>query len=443
MLRRRPSLSAIGQIPPDVPAREVLEAIKQIVEVREGRRGSDALDRSVTFRDLLNLALIKERHLPRSRSGEPGKIEALAAQADLEAIHSEIRAGAALLRRNVLINGDFNIWQAGTSWTGVTSLQYAADMWLFFQGGTPGLTSAFTVERSTDVPTQAQAGRKLNYSLAVTCTTADTTVSGSDNAIIDVRVEGYDYAPLFGREQTLQFWVKSNKVGTYCVAWLDSANTEHYIAEFTVDAADTWEKKTITISGVPSVGTWDFTNGRGLRLIFGLVAGPDQQASAGAWAAGAQFATANQVNFADAVNNYFRVTDVRLVAGADASNIYIPSFAEQIRLCERYYEKSYELETVPGTATLIGTDGQRAAGTNLVYVIKFKTEKRANPSMTFYNPSSGATGTWRNHNASTDETVGVTGGGTSPVNTRSATVTIGSGDDTNLINGHWVADARL
>lgn len=65
MLRRRPSLAAIPQIPPGIPGRDVLEAVKQILETREGRRGSDNLDRVVTYRDLVLLGLIAEGNVPK------------------------------------------------------------------------------------------------------------------------------------------------------------------------------------------------------------------------------------------------------------------------------------------------------------------------------------------------------------------------------------------
>ncbi|HEX7116254.1 MAG TPA: phage tail protein [Steroidobacter sp.] len=72
MLRRSPNLSAIGQIPSGIdPAlRDVLSALKQIVEVREGRRGTDMLDKGVTYRDLVRLGLIEEINVPRLRSNQ-------------------------------------------------------------------------------------------------------------------------------------------------------------------------------------------------------------------------------------------------------------------------------------------------------------------------------------------------------------------------------------
>lgn len=44
---------------PDPQARAVLNALKEIVEVREGRRGNP-LDRAVTMRDLVELGLVEK-----------------------------------------------------------------------------------------------------------------------------------------------------------------------------------------------------------------------------------------------------------------------------------------------------------------------------------------------------------------------------------------------
>ena len=53
---------AIPDLTPDIDydVRRVLEAIKDIIEVREGVRGPDRLDQAVTFRDLVALGLIGE-----------------------------------------------------------------------------------------------------------------------------------------------------------------------------------------------------------------------------------------------------------------------------------------------------------------------------------------------------------------------------------------------
>ncbi len=60
-----------------------------------------------------------------------------------------------LFRRNLIINGDFDLWQRGTTVTqaGNTNHQYLADR--FFIEGTAGYT--YTMEQNTDVPAGSAA----------------------------------------------------------------------------------------------------------------------------------------------------------------------------------------------------------------------------------------------------------------------------------------------
>lgn len=276
-----------------------------------------------------------------------------------------------LLKRNALINGDFNVWQAGTSWAGLTAGQRVADMAVLSLSA----QGTWTVERSTDVPTAAQAGRQLNYSLKMLCTTADAAApAATDYHGIALRVEGADYAPLYAQPQTISFWVKSNKIGTYAVSVRNDANRS-YVKSFTINTADTWERKDITVGSAPADGgTWNFTNGLGAELMISSAVGSSYQAvSDGAWENANKFGLAGTVNLADAVDNYINVADVRLVAGYDASDIYIPSFAEQLSACQRYYETGKDAMWSGNTP---------AASTAYYVKAEFASVKRVAPTVT-------------------------------------------------------------
>lgn len=56
----------LGRVPPNTEdeLRRLLQGLKEITEVREGHRGSDYLDKSVTYRDLVDLGLIAESQVP-------------------------------------------------------------------------------------------------------------------------------------------------------------------------------------------------------------------------------------------------------------------------------------------------------------------------------------------------------------------------------------------
>jgi hypothetical protein len=292
---------------------------------------------------------------------------------------------SSLRRKNAIINGDFPVWQRGTSFAGISSGTYAADRWVYNGSG----AFQHTLSRSTDVPTAAQAGRLFNFSLLADCSVADAAVAATDVLAIEQRVEGYNWLPLAQRPVTLSFWVKATKTGTYCVALTNSAGDRSYVAEYTVNATNSWEQKTITITASPSAGGWDYTTGIGVTVRFVLMAGSNYQTTPNLWNAGNFFATANQVNACDNTANDFRITRVQLEAGSVATEFEQRTFNEEFALCQRYYFKTFPTAQAPvqnaGVAgglsmTMVST----AANVNIVGR-PLPVEMRANPTVVTYN----------------------------------------------------------
>ena len=119
------------------------------------------------------------------------------------------------------------------------------------------------ITQSTDVP----ANSGFSNSLRVSVSTADTSIAAGDYAVLDQVIEGYNVVDLVGVPFTLSFWVKSSKTGIHCFKLGNINGDRSYIAEYTISAANTWEKKIITISvGIPADGTWNYTNGAGLSV---------------------------------------------------------------------------------------------------------------------------------------------------------------------------------
>jgi hypothetical protein len=104
---------------------------------------------------------------------------------------------------------------------------------------------------------------------------------------------------------------------------------------------------------------------------------------------------------------------------------------------ERFIEKSFDVDTNPGTATLLGAVNLSMASAGARYPLRFKRAKPTNPVMTYYNPNSGATGTWRDTTAGADDAV-------ASVNLGTQGVGVGiTGVDTNNVAGHYLANASL
>jgi len=279
---------------------------------------------------------------------------------------------AGVVGKNAIINGNFDIWQRGTSFAAIANTDYFADRWRVNHI----MAGAITASRAADSPTAAQAGIYTSYCISSAVTTADTSIAAADFFSIQQLIEGLNTASFgFGqagsRNVTLSFWVKGTKTGIHCVSIRNSATNRQYAAEYTIDSTNTWEYKTITIP-VDTTGTWLYDTGMGLAVSFVLAAGTNYHITANTWTASTAFtaATSNQVNALDNTSNIFKVALVQLEAGSVATEFEPRSVGQELALCERYYE--------------IG-DGNfwiyAASGNTPIWNMQFTTTKRAVPTI--------------------------------------------------------------
>ena len=290
------------------------------------------------------------------------------------------------INKNLIINGDFEIAQRGTSFPSISNGEYTLDRWAYFLSG----TSVHDISQDSDVPTIVQAGRVIPKYLLIGCTTAQASIGAGDFAVLEHRIEGYNYLNIAAKVFTISFWVKATKIGTYCIGLGNNLDDREYISEYTVNASDTWEFKTITVASPPITGGWNYETLIGLRVRFVLAAGSNFQDIANSWltTVGAKFATSNQVNACDNTANNFRLAGVQVEVGSIATEFEKISIQKQIELCQRYYEKSYNLPTVPGSAEVGGIVylrvGDPTSGVMTIYS-KYQTPKRALPIITLYD----------------------------------------------------------
>ena len=291
--------------------------------------------------------------------------------------------------RNLIINGGQQCWQRATATTTVTNSGYdTVDRFRFYVSG----GGAYTSTRSTDVP----SGQGFSFSNKLDVTTADTSLASSDYYAFRQRIEAQNCARLaYGTSGaqtiTLSFWVKSNKTGIYCISLYKFDNTNYtYVKEYTIDSADTWEKKELTITPTAgsttlitnSGGAIDVDNGIGLQLNFQLATG---SSSAGAtddtWVSAAGSATNNQVNWMDSTSNNFYITGVQLEVGDTATDFEHRSFDDELRRCKRYFEsKSFTTFIEMGYSN----------GTTSAHCILPYLEKRVAPTVTLPTAGQGS-----------------------------------------------------
>ncbi len=247
--------------------------------------------------------------------------------------------------KNLIINGDMQVWQRGTAATVATNSYATVDRYKF----TENTSGVFTSERSTDSPTGT------GYSVKVQCTTADTSMAAGDYAYFMHLIEAQNLQPLqYGTSSaktlTLSFWVKSNLTGTYTIALGKMDNTFYiFVHEYTISQANTWEKKTITIS--PTAGSTSFItsaagaidndNGTGLALYWWLCSGTDLNgATSNAWSSNTNhYTTTNIVNWFNSTSNNFYLAQAQLEIGDVANPVFEhEDYATTLRKCKRYYE---------------------------------------------------------------------------------------------------------
>ena len=282
--------------------------------------------------------------------------------------------------RNLIINGDMSIAQRGTSTSGVTGGGYYTVDRIRW---TVNASDTVTLSQSTDTP----SGQGFSNSFKVDVTTADTSIGADQYAFVEQSVEAQNcqylnYGTSSAKTLTLSFWVKSSKTGTYCIDIDKPDNTRYnYVAEYTIDSANTWEKKTIIIapdSNIQSAGgAIDNNNGEGFAVKFTLATGSNRQGTNETWNTSVVDGTSNQVNFLDSTANEFYITGIQLEAGTASDFEFLPVDVNLAR-CERYFETIAD-GSQDSVAKICNAS---VYATNAAYsAFQYRTVKRAAPSL--------------------------------------------------------------
>jgi hypothetical protein len=280
--------------------------------------------------------------------------------------------------RNLVINGDMQIAQRGTSTASITTDNYfTADRW-YFGASTMG---TWTQSVENDAPT----GSGFRKSLKVLCTAADASPAVGDNLILSQRLEGQNLQHIkkgtsAAEQLTVSFWVKSNVTGTYIVDFYDNDNTRQISKSYTISASGTWEYKTITIPA-DTTGAFDNDNALSLFVFFWLGAGTNFTSgtlNSSSWTSATNTNRAvGQVNVAAANSNYWQVTGVQLEVGDTATPFEFKSVEDELLECQRYYIKFDQGKGFMGGAG--GNSNNSTMGRN------FPVTMRATPTMSHQN----------------------------------------------------------
>lgn len=339
--------------------------------------------------------------------------------------------------KNRIINGDMRIDQrnAGASVTPTTtSVAFPVDRW----AAPVSQSSKFSVQQNAGAVTPPVGFS--NY-LGVTSLSAYSVLTGDYFALWQP-IEGFNCADFAwgtanAQAVTVSFWARSSLTGTFGGAVENSAQNRAYPFTYTISAANTWEYKTVTIPGDTS-GTWLTNNSVGLYLVFGLGVGSTYSGTAGAWTGSQKLSATGAVSVVGTSGATFYITGVQLEAGVKATGFDYRPYGLELAMCQRYFFKTYDTNTAPATVTNAGALGAltNASGYTVVPVT-FPVCMRAGPTVTFYNATSGASGTWRD-GGGVSLTMGAGSTGTSSFYAYNYTASANS-----TAAGHLIASAEL
>jgi hypothetical protein len=254
--------------------------------------------------------------------------------------------------RNRIINGGMLIDQrnAGASVTQTTSVLYTVDRWASYGS----VASKFTIQQNAGSVTPPAGYTKY---LGITSSSA-YTVGASEFFFIQQVIEGYNIADLgFGatgaQTVTLSFWVRSSLTGTFGGTLSNDATNRVYPFTYTISSANTWTAISVTVAGDTS-GTWQTTTSGGLVVNFNMGTGATVSGTAGAWSGSTLRAPTGATSVVGTNGATFYITGVQLEAGSLATAFERRPYGMELQLCQRYYEKSYPMITVPGSANIDG-----------------------------------------------------------------------------------------
>lgn len=304
------------------------------------------------------------------------------------------------LDKNYIINGNFDYWQRNTTGT-ITGAVVAVDRFTSnYNAGAAG-----TISRSTDIPDFNSL-----YSAQVDVTTGL-------NAQIGQRIESVFARELASKDVTFKIKAKA----------VDSTGRPIRLLVLVPTVTDNWASSTtvtdVQLVASPTTGVWNDCVAtvsipadaiRGLHFIV--------------YRGGASATTSTR----------YSQMQVAIGSFSDLNFSYAGrNLVNELILCQRYFEKSYNVDIPLASITAAGQITFRQVA-NHQQPISFKVRKRITATPTFYSPVTGANAVWRDGSAGVDRTAAASSNGETGTNVDITGAVAG-----NTMLGHWSADAEL
>ena len=290
-------------------------------------------------------------------------------------------------RRNMVINGGMQVSQRGSSLAmahdGNTG-NYLIDRFQCLFGGSPSTLDG-TFAQVADHPLSAN-GKSLKW----TTGTAESAIASDEALFFTHKVEAQNLQHLqFGNSNalttSLSFYVKCSITGTFSISLRKDDTTKRMSNRtYTINSANTWEKKTFTFTGDTDSGAGIVNDsGEGIRIMWHLMAGADFLGGGNftSWKdyATNDFAAGLATNaIATTASATWQLADVQWEVGSQATPFEQRSFGEELALCQRYFYAFADGSKL--SSQHIGVAANYAS-TALYMTVNPKTTMRATPTL--------------------------------------------------------------
>lgn len=272
-------------------------------------------------------------------------------------------------RKNLLINGNLDIWQRGSSGTvTVASALYTADRWMVF------VPAGVTAQWDKTPFTLGKGFNGAKWALSASFT------AGSAGSNIRQRIEGVETGA--GQTLTASFYLNSTVEQTCTVILRQifgtGGNVSADLDNFQdIEVTRDYKKHTVSFNVSSVLGkTKGYNNNDYIELII-----------------------VSKVSAAHTIV----LASAQLEVGSVATDFEKRPLQQELAMCQRYFEKTFSQNISPidgvdvsGALISVVYQGQTNSSSQPVAAWQFKVEKRAVPSMRLYRPmGTGANGQWR------------------------------------------------
>jgi hypothetical protein len=276
--------------------------------------------------------------------------------------------------KNRIINGAMVIDQrnAGASFTNSNASVYGVDRWVTY-----GITSAvLTCQQVTDAPSGFSNSFKLTVSTATTA---------NDGGVFPAqKIEASNCTDLMWGTSTaatitVSFWVKASVTGTYNTSFIFyGPSSLYYVSTFTVNSANTWEYKTVTVAGPTTGGAFSGASNAAYLAWYTVTIGSTGNttySTTNTWSSSTSPKSSGTVNIGSTLNATLQVVGCQLEKGSTATSFDYRPYGTELNLAQRYFY------TIPANSVGLGGWGNYYNATSGTFFYYNPVTMRSGPTV--------------------------------------------------------------